>query len=594
MSSPIYSPTIKMFYGSERITPVPLLNISTELAYSNDTVIGYNYVISLNGQITEIDLSNNDSSGQFGIGSVIDHAHQIRKILIQNGNTLKITDHDNIILEAKGGILKSFDISDSSNNWMHFANYTATIEFQYVNFNAQDNDNCASPFLSEDTYNKQGILDISKYKIKSFNDSWSFKFNENDFYDIAKIKNENDVFTNIDNTSFTIDYSINAVGRDTYNYNQDNTTMIPGWEQAKNFVQDRLHNQIINLIDKVLDIKDEQPCSASGHLNDLMTIPAESGLLKTIATQYSIFNETINTNFSESEGSFSVSYSAIVKRDENNNYSTSNTKHKISKSIEITNNGGVKTTLLKINGSIEGLVPGGLIRRQYSLELPSSGSFLINKHSLNKNIKYDNAKILLDKLYDQNDYSGGIGLSGKRDLKVEFKDVLGITYEKLGLDNNSFPDDNRPYGPSPISFNLTHDYINGTINYSVEYSSNSVCGRKYREISIQKTPSTEVYAIFDIPNSNSVSTFQKLNTITAPKISVTITGVDLSDNGQPRQFSILNEFDTGYISSHSPISLPLPYDKYILTSRQYTKNPMTGSFTISQSFICNTNGCFIN
>jgi hypothetical protein len=609
MTAPIYNPKVRMFYGTlgssdSRITPAPLLNISTELSYSNDTIIGYNYVVNLTGQITAVDLSDGTSVGEFGVGSIIDHAHKIRKVLSQNGNILTVTDEygsEVPILKAKGGILRSFDISDSPNNWINYVNYTATIEFQAIEFigaswKSYIPEDCSNIFLSSNTYSADnaGILDVSKYKIKSFDDSWSFNFDENEAY--HRVKNTDTGFLNIDNSGFTIEYSINATGKNAYVYTDEDSSdvkIIPAWEQAKNFVQYRLHEQVTKLVNNfgVLNTNKGSACSPTGELISL-TQPDSPGLMQGLGG-FDIFNEVVNCDVSESEGSFSVSYSAIVKRNTYNNYSSVNTKHKISKSYKTTNNNGIPITNISIEGNIEGLIPGGLINYPDSISLPSSGKFFLapssGKPTLYGN-KYGHAKELLDKIYEDNDYNGGTGQSGKRDLKQNFKQLLGVTYE--ALNSSASQNDEIPDGPHPISFNLTHDYINGTINYSVEYSSNAACGRKLREISIQTSSSVPVYAQFDIPNGGSVPIFQPLNTRTASSVTATITGVDLSETGQPTSFSIHNEFNNVEYESF-PVDIPLP-GTFILTASQVTRNPIDGSFTATKTFICNTNGCDIN
>jgi hypothetical protein len=619
-----YNPKVKVFYGSlgdsgSRLSPAPTISIGTELVYKNDIIIGYNYVFTLTGQITAIeqfgsgsnsggtnptpttpapDPNPGSSSSQFGLGSVIDHIHKIRRILSQNGNILTITneyENEVPILKAKGGILRSFDISNSDNNWIHYAGYTATIEFQSVDFigaswRQYTQEDCSSIFLSDSTYTKNnpGILDLSKFKIKSFEDSWNFNFQEDDAYNrIYNTETSNTL--NIDNSGFTIDYTINATGKNAYVYTDEDTSevkIVPAWEQAKNFVQYRLHNQITGLLNNVLNTNQGSECSPTGSLSSI-TAPGGTGLMNGLASQFEIFNETVTCDVSESEGTYSAKYSAIVKRNTANNYSSINTKHKVSKSLKTTNNNGVSVTNITIEGTIEGLLPGGLIRSPDTITLPQKGSFLsFNKNAKNIfSIKYDNAKTLLDKIYSDQDYNGGIGANGKRDLKAAFKNILNIDYN--ALNSSAGIDDTIPDGPHPISFNLTHDYISGTINYSVEYSSNTACGRKHREISIQTSSPTPVYAQFDIPNGGVVPIFQNLNTFTAQNVTVTITGINaLSSN-----INILGEFTTG--SEALPVSIPLPA-AYILTSSQYTKNPIDGSFTATKSFICNTNGCFIN
>ena len=609
MTAPTYNPKVRMFYGTlgdsdSRITPAPLLNVSTELAYSNDTIIGYNYVVNLTGQITAIDLSDGSSVGEFGIGSIIDHAYRIRKLLSQNGNILTVTDEYDSevpILKAKGGILKSFDISDSPNNWINYVNYTATIEFQAIEFigaswKSYTQEDCSNIFLSSDTYSADnaGILDVSKYKIKSFDDSWSFNFDETEAY--HRIQNTDNDYLNIDNSGFNIEYSINATGKNAYVYTDEDTSevkIVPAWEQAKNFVQYRLYEQVTNLVNNfgVLNTNNGSGCSPTGELTSL-TEPGSSGLMQGLGN-FSIFNEVINCDVSESEGSFSVSYSAIVKRNIVTNYSSVNTKHTVSKSYKTTNNNGVPVTNISIEGNIEGLIPGGLINSPDSISLPSTGQFFLapsqTKQGLMGN-KYGHAKDLLDKLYEDNEYDR-TGPSGKRDLKQNFKQLLGVTYEDLN--SNAPQSDEIPDGPHPISFNLTRDYINGTINYSLEYSSNATCRRTHREISIQTTSSTPVYAQFDIPNGGSVPIFQPLNTITASSVTVTITGIDLSEAGQPTNFNIHNEFNVRYEEPIYGVDIPLP-ETSILTANQVTKNPLDGSFTVTKTFICNTNGCYIN
>lgn len=595
-----YNPKVRVFYGTlkdsgSRLSPAPTVSVGTELIYKNDIIIGYNYVFTLTGQVTAANIGD---GSKFGLGAVIDHVHKIRKILSQNGNILFITneaENETPILKAKGGILRSFDISNSDNNWMYYANYTATIEFQSVDFigaswRSHTTEDCSGIFLSDSTYTKNnpGILDLSKFKIKSFEDSWNFNFQEEEAYNRA-YNTENNRTIDIDNSGFNIEYTINATGKNAYVYtNETNSSVkiIPAWEQAKNFVQYRLYNQITGLLNNVLNTSRGTECSPTGTLSNI-TQPSGPGLMNNLSSQFEIFNETVTCDVSESEGTYSAKYSAIVKRNTSNFYSSISTKHKVSKSYKTTNTNGVPVTNISIEGTIEGLLPGGLIRSFDTIRLPEKGSFFVyNRNAKNDlNIKYNNAKALLDKIYSDSDNNSGIGANGKRDLKTTYKNILDITYS--ALNSSVGANDTILDGPHPISFNLTHDYISGTINYSVEYSSNAVCGRKYREVSVQTSSSTPVYASFDIPNGGGTPIFQDLNTKTAQNVTVTITGID----ELPSSINILGEFNTG--PENIPVAIPLTGD-FILTSSQYTKNPIDGSFTCTKSFICNTNGCFIN
>lgn len=598
-----YSPETKIFYGElnnndHKLIPAPNISISIEYSYSNDTIIGYTYIFNLTGFATSLDLrtlENGDpipENPEYGSGAVVDHIDKLRKILSNNGSILHVVDGGgNYILKAKGGILRSFSVDESPNNWIHFANYSASIEFHSVDFGSKT-ENCNTTFLDPTTFNASGVLDINKYKIKSFTDSWSFSFDENEAF--TKIKNnEKNINLNIDNHGFNIQYTISATGKHFFDYSNESTSeskLLPAWEQAKNFVQYRLYDQVTNLIANVLKDSYSNSCVSSDGLDDILEPGGNPGLLSGLST-YKIFNEQITCEASESDGTFSATYSSLVKSTiGNSNWSSPETKHTINKSISVTNNGSPMINI-NLNGTIEGLIEGGLIRIKEPLELPQTGSILITNN--NSNNKYLNAKNLLDKIYSDSDYNGGIGEGGKRDLKPSFKNALDITLSALGI--SSLPSQDVPDPPHPVSFNLTHNYNAGTINYSVEYSTkNAACGRKYNEISIQTTNPTKILATFNIPNSNSCPVIQELGTYTAKTVSVTIQGIDTSEIGQPTNLVLVNEvlntlnldcYDQGYL----PITIP---QGYIITQKQYTRNPVDGSFTVNISYICD-NGCSI-
>lgn len=604
----LYQPETKIFYGpidndDNRLIPAPNISISIEYNYSNDTIIGYTYIVNLTGFATSLDLRNLDYGDEitepsnYNTGSVVDHINKLRNTLTKNGSILYVLNglDDSVILKAKGGILRSFSIEDSPNNWIHYASYSATLEFHSIDFVSQTEEICGS-FLDPASYNAQegSILDLTKFKIKSFNDSWSFSFDENEAFNRIK-NNELGLNLNINNHGFNIQYQISAVGKHVFNYTNELTnerTLLPAWEQAKNFVQERLYKQVKSLIVNVL--KDyPSTCASSDGLDDILTPGNGPGLL-TGLSNYKIFNEQITCEVSEAEGSFSATYSAIVKSSlGHTDWSSPETKHTVNKSIKTNNTVGNSVTNLSINGTIEGLIEGGLIRTNEPLELPKTGSFLIYKGAGIS--KYTNAKNLLDKIYSDNDYSAGLGEMGKRDLKLAFKNILGINLQQLN--GSPAPNDPIPDPPHPISFNLTHDYNNGTINYSIEYSSNALCGRKFTDITIQTSNPNKVTAIFNIPNSNNCPIIQELGTYTAKTVNLTVQGVDFSDIGQPPDLDIVDEINTHlnlgcYDIGYLPITLPPP-GTYIITQQQYTKNPLDGSFTVNVSYICGS-GCSIS
>jgi hypothetical protein len=610
-----YKPKIKCYYGGDkgdsdhRILPAPDMSISTNLQYSNDIIIGYTYTINLSGKITALDLREIDNTGdvdldaqKYGIGAVIDHMHKMRTILSGNGGILRIIDdNDNYILKARGGKLKSFSFTESDNNWVVFANYSASIEFNSLDFGNGNKDSCSNIFLSSDSYasDDAGIIHIPKFKIKSFSDSWSFSFDEKEAY--SRVKKIDNKTLNIDNSSFTIQYNINATGQHSYVYNNDDSTdsqLLPAWEQAKNFVQQRLHKQVTSLIQGIL--KDSYPdaCSSGGANNTLSTIneagPYSDGLLSDIKDNYKIFNEKITCETSEADGSFSASYSAIVKKIDcatTNIWTTPDTQHIVSKTINKSYNGA--TTLnTTINGSIQGLIEGGLIRSSKPISLPEKGSIFIYNNSADN--KYNNAKILLDQIYDLYDNENHTGIATdqskidcKRDIKAIFKSALGV---------------DEYYWPT--SFNLTHDYNNGIINYTVEYSNiQNICGRYYKDINIQIEEPTEIINIFHIPKSTqNCNTYivQKLGTTKAKIVNMTIQGIDLRTGldtmGQPISVSLRSMLQNdanicpGDLSS---IGFAGDQSGFISTQKDYTYNPFDGSFTVNMTFMCVTGDCNI-
>lgn len=603
-----YNPEIKIFYGpldpNHRLVPAPNISISLEYKYSNDTIIGYSYIVTLNGLATSLDLRDLNYGGTvpasplYNGGAAIDHMNKVREILVQNGNILHIVngvnDSNTHILKAKGGILRSLSFEESANNLIHNTPYTASLEFNSIDFTDKE-EGCSSPFLDASTFNADGIVDVAKYKIKSFEDSWSFTFDENESFN--RVQTTDITNLNINNHSFNIEYSINAVGKHFFDYDNETTgtsKLLPAWEQAKNFVQYRLYDQVTSLINTILKDSYSSSCNSPDGQDDILEPGSANGLISGLNNaNYEIYNELITCECSESDGSFSAKYSAIVKTKLGNEiWSSMNTKHTVSKSTVTNNSNGISIYNISINGTIEGLIEGGLIRINEPIILPQSGSFLIFNNPSKS--KYNNAKLLLDQIYSDNDYYGGIGECGKRDLKLNYKNALGITLDQLGTAANT--NDCVPSPPHPVSFNLTHDYKAGTINYVVEYSSKNNCGRKFNDISISTSNPNKVFAIFNIPNSYNCAKIQELGTYSAKKVNLVIKGVDLSENGQPTNLDATAEaiksLSLGcYDLSYLPVGLLPLAGTFIITQKQYTRNPLDGSFTLTLSYICGTTGC---
>jgi hypothetical protein len=659
-----YSPEVKVFYGhianpmspsasgspDQRLIPAPFISVSTEFNYANDTIIGYKYNVEFTGTVTALDLrelENNQTyndSNYNSIGKLVDHIRKLRKILSTNGGILLVKDKDNTtILRASGGILKSFNIDQSK--WTDTAPYSATIEFNNVEFIGNNvgfsPENCSNIFLEDNQYTTNtngGILDLTKYKIKSFEDNWNIEFNHDEMTNLFYVDNPkrdnstiqlkpgnaatNDGIIDLGfyNMSFNISYSINVTGQDFYLYDSESEPkLIPAWQQAKNFAQHRLQSHVSGLINNILMGNNAgiDTCTPLNRpledIHGVGPVIGNSGLLSSINVNnavYGVFNEVIECQSSESQGTFSLNYSAVIKNNQSSKFRTPNCKHTFTKNISTDKSNGIPIKNISIQGTIEGLISGGLVQLTgQQLALPASGSLFIYNNS--NASKYNNALACLNTIYSNSDNNAGLGVLGKRDFKKEFKELLGLyNYndgkDYIGSQINNLPDFSAPitngnidenWYITPTNFSITHDYHNGVINYNATYSNNN-CYRKYREVSIQVVEPEQILATFTIPNSNSCPVIQRIGTKNAKTIDITVNGVDLSTNGVYNigtgftysDWSNLPVFDCGCGDQYLPIELPIISSSYILTQKRYSHNPMNGSFTVNLTYIA-ADGC---
>lgn len=576
-----------MFYGTvnnnnSKIIPAPNMSIGITYDYANDTIVGYTYNITLNGTITSLDLRNLTYGDEYdpteynqrNIGSLADSINKLRFLLAQNGNVLHITDAatGTTFFKAKGGILRSFNVGESNNNWANSASFTATIDFNAIDIN--DVEDCYSSFLDITGFptNDKGIVEINAYKLRSFSDSWSFSFEDETYQVTGQTEYSN--YINLDNSHFKLSYQANATGKSYYVYSDDDTsasTLIPAWEQAKNFVQYRLYHQVTSLINGVLKTY-PSGCGSEDGLNDI-NIPGNtsSGLLSSLGdSNYSIFNEEISCDSSESQGSFSANYSCIVRRRTGGPYSPQNCFHTVQKSITNNNSTGHTVRNINLTGKITGLMEGGIVRSNKPIQLPAQGKLFIY-NSMNGQEKIYNAIQLLNQIYNYDNYN--------RDFYDGFKEALGVNADAFADIKDS------PNDPNPTSFNLTYNYLEGIIDYSVEYTSLSNCSRSYTLITADIEEKTKVFVILDIPGSNSCGVVQPLGTYTLKKVNVTIEGYNSANAIAPGQIDLESLIDCANSCGETP-NLPINIPGGIITDQTYTLDPFTGKYTINVSYMC--------
>ncbi|NBX98097.1 hypothetical protein EBQ81_04520 [bacterium] len=578
------------YSDATRLVPAPIININPEIYYANDSVIGYTYNVVLKGYANALRLNERpDNASSYGLGQVISHMDHIRKIFSANGGKLYVKDTNNLnndILVAKGATIKNITFEPSDNLWTDYAPYTIEIEFNEIDFIGCSNETndiiyCNNTFfhipqsgtnvLSSGTLPSPYLVDIKKYKIKEFSDSFSFNLDNEVYTELPSIINHN----------FSVTYDVNATGKNFYMDDR----LIPSWEMAKLFCQNRLVTQISGLFNKTLSVINpinyethkaiDTPNEIFNNINPYSG--THSGLINLEST-YKIYNEVISCNTSESDGSFGLTYSAIFKKyDKLKNDDANSALHNFTKTVSHTDDDQQQVTI-SVQGNVQGLVEGGLISdlNKDDFELPANGTF-IGKKTTDKT-KYDYAKTAFLSYIQSN--------TGD-DLNNQLKALLDITNSGLLLiDNNSQP---RTGQPKPTSFVVDHNYHEGSIDYTATYDSinSSTLDLGYTNISITRTFPTDIIQEFIIPGRAAGPIIQKLNMRNPGKISIKVDGMspkNISSNSNivpcnsiPDYSDIIGIENIIAIDSHSD---------YIKTLEEYTKNNIDGSFSISLEYLC--------
>ena len=617
----------KMYYGPKnttnnayRISPVPKVVIAREINYANDVIIGYTYILNLNGFVSSYrDLRNNDSESKSSdqsnnIAKILGNMEILKGILLANGSFLRLLDNNNsILLEANGGTLKSLSFDESDNHWTNFVPFSAQIEFNEVNILGE-----SLTSAIDSTSITTNMVDINKYKLKTFTENWNFDINEDTYYN-SVLNSDIGQQLQINNSSINIAYDLSATGKNYYN---SDGTLKAAWTQAKDFVQERMYLQLKGLIGGILR-DGKTVCEAEQTLGstDYSTTDQnfnqidyirynnralnKGGMLKDIQNYYKVYNETVTCATSESEGTFSLKYNSLLKHNKDGNFNADNVIHTVNKTINSTlNTVSDYNTTISVEGKIQGLLEGGLINSNGNFQLPRNGTLLIANSG--SPTKFDNALTFLSSVISIDD----------DDLKLNFKTALGITYADLGITGNWSRKDpfttgtdptcsGDPTNITPVSFNLTKNYIDASISYSVEYSSNrNGIGDKdsfitFTDYTIDEPVSILAEHVFPgstYYNRDGRTVFQDIDTVTARKISINIKGrnktlrktwpceVDLLGYGGCN--SVIEQFN---IPEFTEALFP-DYDDFILTTKQINYDPRQGSYTASLSYTC-TPGC---
>jgi hypothetical protein len=564
---PGYSATTEVYYckgnaspiSTDRIAPAPTVTISPEIYYSNDNPIGYTYTITLNGYANALRKEVDVGSVDYGLEPTVEHMGDIREIFSFNGGDLYIRQGNTNIIKAKGATIKNIEFNVSDNHWVNYAPFVVEIEFNEVDFIGCDNNamiSCSSSIFHQgasQTIINDNLIDITNHKIKEFSDKWSFTI-DNRIYD-----NYAATYNNI----FEVSYTISATGKNYY----VNNNLVPAWQQAKLFVQKRLHDQVLSLVNGCLQIEssNDSACDATKDLSAIHDLAPSGGLLEGFGREYyNVYNEQISCTTSESEGSFSLTYTAIVKKNNPALSPVANAAtHTYTKDINITTDTKTNATIT-VKGTVQGLIRGGFLYfKGNNFALPDSGSFITTADGIET--KYSNALA---------HFTTAIGSTS--DLLGTFKSQVSLSKAELLIKGASG-------FPLPSSYVIEHNYNEGSITYTATYETSNTRARdlKYTNISIVRNDPVDIIQEFIVPGRLSGPIIQKLNMKTARIITITIDGRS-KDNKSCIPPSICNSLPIFNIPGFD--ALLAESAGYIKTREDYTSNKIDGSFSISLEY----------
>jgi len=595
----------RMFYISMKnpgvwgeLVPSPNISVSLENYYSNESIIGYTYNVTLTGYAA----SRQDREGSYAthINNVVGSIARIEDLFNKVGNGGKLVvnkpgasgegpDSGSKLMEFTGSRIKSINFSPSQNQWVYYSEYTIELEFNEANFfgcnythtknsGTTMYDAVATTGSAVDTIQNK-LVDLGSnsptgYKIKSFNDQWNMNL-QDEIYDWALV----DGSLEVNNKKYTVEYNVSAVGQ---HYWDASGNLFPAWKQAKAFCQDRLVEQINGLYTNMAMHYSGPEAAFCGSSEDLSTIhKIDSPSIHTTIGAMHIFDEKITFNVSEADGSFNVSYSAIVKKAKETCITSADTTHNISITRGGTNTCG-QTNMAKtvtLSGTIQGLVrygnEGSIIwPNAEGFTIPDSpGAMVFLPPKSDVKYRWQMAKALLDRFLSE------------CDGKIVCGALCNIVLKCMTPpDNAACQEICVPTCPRPNSFSITHNYNAGTIDYNVEYSydTNDTKGKRCN-ITISTEEPVPLTAEFTIPGKGIY--YQPLGGCTPKKWTINAEGtIEGYDNTDCETLGGLMQVCTDLPTGCGDF-IP-PGNGYLLLSKQKTFNPMDGSFSYNATYAC--------
>jgi hypothetical protein len=626
------NPVLNMYYNDNIIRPTPNISYNTEIAYKNDTVAGYIYKINLTGYIFAKDF----------VGGVAEGITYINNVFSSNGYILQIDSIYNDgsaspVFMANNILVRNLKFEESENNWVKYAKYSVELESMNTLVGEDLRQYVASVrggFLNPITIsnlNSPFMADIGGYAIKDWSEQFDIQTGDSQIQRTTIVEKRFQynqpiestpisIVTTLGGEYFTISYTVQATGKQITSVdNNKNKRMLPAWEHAKRFVHTKLLQQMGGLFNSFLSMNNQVDISQMGangqngafssfkdlHANGITTLPS-----------FGLYNEHISFDVSESNGSFSATYNAMIKRhcpfddvggSVNSDYTFpcyDNVLHVVSKSVTQAfeaneeNSTVNRNTSITINGTITGLVPGGILNPGSRIHINNlkTGSFLCyNSNSQYPQVGgaggYDKsyyANFAFDHLFNYNNF----------DLIPKFKELLGVTPFALNVSPTA--------SLLPSNMNITRDLINGNINYTATYDTKYNCDPNNFEINVSTTESVPLVAEFTVPNNNikdangvlcdngkGYSVMQLLGTFTPKTVDVTINASVASDFnkcclGTSDNWNLLDYNMMQLESFVIPAGMNIPYigENYALTKKSKTFSFPKGDMSFSLSYVC--------
>jgi hypothetical protein len=600
-----------------RLLPAPMISITPEIYYANDTPIGYTYNINIDGYATSVDLNEGiiPTGVADSFSKTLTAIQKVKNIFSFNNGILTVlesskdpTTPDKVIMRASGCIIRGLNFEANENNhWINYSKYQVALEANETSFvscsGTGQTFGCKSGVpgsLPSGIINSDSpsLIDMSTYKVKSFNDSWNFALNDNiyNIYTLSGI-DTTDKF-NLNNNYFDIQYTVSAQGKHYTNFKTDSEAYLtPAWEHAKNFCQDRLYkvinrlNQDLLTIDNTNEVQ-ELFAARSGDLLGLLYSPSgtadsfNNDIEATSGSSFGIYNELVTCEVSEGEGTFSASYKAILKKKNTdpNDKIKSDCLTTINSSRQVTDDGQNREVAITVNGSVQGLVEGGIIRTSGVLNLPVSGKLFVN--TINPSFPYGKYEAAL---------IGYNSIASRSGLNDSLAKALSITYSGLNVDSSC--DNLTPQSvPLAASHSVSHDYPNGLINFTTTYNSKKACqgnniGNRLINYSITIDDPIPRIAEFVIPGRKNGPIIQRIGTDTPRFITVNLEGYD-HNAGCVDPKNIISDICSNGINlpENSGFPLKMIFDDTTkqgmkMLENKYSYNRKDGSYSLMRKYL---------